>query len=189
MKIILGSQSKLRKKILEEMGLEFEVMPADIDERAIRFENPQELVISIAKAKAEALKPKISGDAILITSDLVVFCNGGIREKPKDEKEARQFLESYNIYPAKTIGAIVVINLKTGKTIQEVDITQVFFNHFSKEDIDNFIKEGDVFNMAGGFSVEGELWMSHIERIEGDKDSARGMSKNILSRLIEEVIN
>ena len=87
MKIILGSQSKGRKKMLEEMGYEFEVMSADIDEKAIRFENPKELTLALARVKAEAIKPKIYGSALLVTSDQVVTWNGQIREKPENTEQ------------------------------------------------------------------------------------------------------
>jgi septum formation protein len=50
-KLILGSSSVARKHILAEMGLEFEVMTADIDEKSIRRENPDELVTILAEAK------------------------------------------------------------------------------------------------------------------------------------------
>ena len=59
MKIILGSKSKGRKQILEEMGMDFEIMVSDIDEKAIRFDDAEKLVLALARAKAEALKPKI----------------------------------------------------------------------------------------------------------------------------------
>ncbi|GJN25397.1 hypothetical protein PR202_gb13219 [Eleusine coracana subsp. coracana] len=49
--LILGSSSVARKHILEEMGLEFQVMTADIDEKAIRRENPDDLVMVLAEAK------------------------------------------------------------------------------------------------------------------------------------------
>ena len=80
MKIILGSQSAGRKKVLEGMGYEFETMSADIDERAIRLEDPVKLTLALAVAKSEALLPKIKNDegVILITSDQVVVCNGKI---------------------------------------------------------------------------------------------------------------
>ncbi|ONM26897.1 Maf-like protein CV_0124 [Zea mays] len=50
-KLILGSSSVARKHILEEMGLEFQVMTADIDEKSIRRENPDDLVMVLAEAK------------------------------------------------------------------------------------------------------------------------------------------
>ncbi|KAF5204113.1 Maf-like protein [Thalictrum thalictroides] len=54
-KIILGSSSKARKDILKEMGYEFKIMTADIDEKGIRMEKPEELVMALAEAKANAI--------------------------------------------------------------------------------------------------------------------------------------
>ncbi|KAK0577344.1 hypothetical protein LWI29_031630 [Acer saccharum] len=77
-KIILGSSSMPRRKILTEMGYEFTVMSADIDEKAIRKEKPEDLVLAIAEAKADAIVSKLrtidgqSGNAestILIAAD------------------------------------------------------------------------------------------------------------------------
>jgi len=56
MKIILGSASARRKDILQQMGYEFEVMSANIDEKAIRFDDPKKLTLAIVNAKADALE-------------------------------------------------------------------------------------------------------------------------------------
>lgn len=188
MKIILGSQSKGRKKMLEEMGISFEVITASIDEKAIRLEDPKELTLALARAKAEALKPQISESAILITSDQVVVWNGKIREKPEDKKEVKEFLEGYNLYPAETVTAVVVINLATGKQAEGIDIAKVYFYPFSERDVDEIIKEGNVFHLAGGFTVDGEIWQSHIKKIRGTRDSVRGLPKALTARLIHEVV-
>ena len=184
MKIILGSQSKGRKQMLEEMGIQFEVMVSNIDEKAIRLEDPKELVLALARAKADALKPQISEPAILITSDQVVLWQGKVREKPEDEKEAREFLKGYNVYPAQAVTSVVVTNLATGKRMEGVDIAKIYFNPFSEDEIDSLISEGQVFHLAGGFTVDGEKWASHIKKIEGTRDSVMGLPKEITERLI-----
>lgn len=188
MKIILGSKSKGRRKMLEEMGIEFEVLTADINEKAIRFDDPKELVLALARAKADALKSRISEPAILITSDQVVTWNGKIREKPENEKEAKEFLSGYNISPAKTVTAVVATNLATGKRAEEVDVATVYFNPFSETEINDIISEGQVFHLAGGFTVDGEKWAGHIKKIEGTRDSVMGLPKEITKRLIEGVL-
>ena len=98
MKIILGSQSKNRKKILESMGFDFEVMAAGIDEKAIRDPDPQKLVLLLANTKADSIIPKITEDAILITSDQVVVWNKQIREKPENSEQAREYLNIFATY-------------------------------------------------------------------------------------------
>uniref|UniRef100_A0A3Q7GAY2 Maf-like protein n=1 Tax=Solanum lycopersicum TaxID=4081 RepID=A0A3Q7GAY2_SOLLC len=57
-KLILGSSSTARKKILGDMGYEFTTMSADIDEKAIRKEKPEDLVMALAEAKADAIISK-----------------------------------------------------------------------------------------------------------------------------------
>lgn len=188
MKIILGSQSKQRKKILEEMGLDFEVMTADIDEKSIRHDDPKKLTMTIAKAKAEVLKSKINEPAILITADLVVVWNGKILEKPENEKEIREFLEGYNVYPIETVAAVVVTNLVTGKQVTGIDKTKIHFFPFSNQDIEEVIAKGDALHFAGGVTTDGELWHRHIKKIEGTRDSAMGLPRKLTEQLISEVM-
>ncbi|KAK9129873.1 hypothetical protein Sjap_010360 [Stephania japonica] len=57
--IILGSSSKARKQILSEMGYEFTIMTADIDEKAIRMEKPEDLVMALAEAKADGIMSRL----------------------------------------------------------------------------------------------------------------------------------
>ncbi|CAI0436175.1 unnamed protein product [Linum tenue] len=122
MQVILGSASIARKTILAEMGYQFTVMTADIDEKAIRKEKPEELVMALAEAKAEAILERLPiGDyaqraepTLLITTDQVVVYDGAIREKPSNEEEARQFMKDYSGGHAATVGSVVVTNLKTG---------------------------------------------------------------------------
>ncbi|XBJ09208.1 hypothetical protein VPH35_014323 [Triticum aestivum] len=60
-KLILGSSSVARKNILNEMGFEFQVMTADIDERSIRRKDPDELVMLLAEAKGQPTNMPGSG--------------------------------------------------------------------------------------------------------------------------------
>src|ERR1035437_10016311 len=111
MKIILGSSSAGRKLIMgelaQEFGFDFEVMSPDIDEKAVRSDSPSDMVMAIANAKVDVLISKIKEPAILICSDQVVLYEGKIREKPVDEKEAREFLQSYAVVHPETLGAVV----------------------------------------------------------------------------------
>lgn len=187
MKIILGSKSFGRQKVLKDAGFEFEVMIADIDEKAIRSDDYQLLPLLIARAKTEKLLTKISDDAILITSDQVVVCNGELREKPESKEIAWHYLESYSIFPAQTNTAVVVTNTKTGKKREEVDIARVYFKKIPPSIIDLLIQEGKILNTAGGFLVEHPLLQPYIEKIEGDIKSITGLPLKLTQKLIQEV--
>jgi septum formation protein len=187
MKIILGSKSLGRKKMLEEMGWEFEVLVSDVDEKAIRLEDPKELTLALARAKAEALKPLISEPAILITSDCLVVCNNEILEKPESAEEAGRFLRLYNDFPAEVVTSVVVVNLATGKQSETVDVSWVDFNPYSEADIEAIIADGRVFHISGGFTLDGPLWEKHIKEIRGTRDSVIGLPKELTAKLVREV--
>ncbi|KAF8012508.1 hypothetical protein BT93_I0614 [Corymbia citriodora subsp. variegata] len=123
-KIILGSSSMARQHILAEMGYDFTVMTADIDEKAIRKEKPEELVTALAEAKADAILSRLQNvdpfvedvhTILLITADTVVVHEGRIREKPSSRDEARHFIEGYSGGRAEVVGSVLVTNLKTGR--------------------------------------------------------------------------
>lgn len=186
MKIILGSQSKWRAKELEKAGFEFETMSAGIDEKAIRDDNPEKLVLALAHAKAEAILKDIREPALLITTDQVVACNGQIREKPVNETEARQFLKSYIEHPPEVVNGIVVTNTATGKQVEGIDRARIYYKPSLLSVVDELIKKGDVMTCAGSFQAEDAAMLAHMEKMEGGLDSFTGMPIYLVKRLLEE---
>ncbi|XP_020242415.1 maf-like protein DDB_G0281937 isoform X2 [Asparagus officinalis] len=196
-KIILGSQSIARRHILSEMGYEFEIMAADIDERSIRRENPEELVRVLAEAKADAIISRLmiedyeKEDAepmLLITSDVVVVHEGIIREKPTSREEARQFLKGYSGGHVSTVNSVLVTNLKTGKRSGGLDKAEVYFHDIPDEIIENLIDEGVVFRVAGGLLLEHPLTLPLVEAI-GASDSVMGLPMALTETLIHEALS
>jgi len=187
MKIILGSQSKGRRGVMASMGFQFETMSSSIDEKAIRFADPQRLTLALANAKADALLPKILEPAILITSDQVVVWNGKILEKPANEVEAREFLQGYAIHPPQTVTAVVAVNTVTKERREGVDMAKVIFKEIPESVIEEIIKEGDIFTRAGGFSIEDPKLKDYIVKIEGAIDSIIGLPKKLTAQLIKGV--
>lgn len=173
--------------MLERAGYEFEVMVADIDEKAIRRDDPRKLTLALAHAKADALAQKIHESALLVTSDQIVVWNGEIREKPEGPEQAREFLSGYAEHPAETVTAVVVTNVKTGKRREGVDVARVYFRPVPHDVIERFVASGDPFTHAGGFSIENRLLQPYIARIEGGEDSVIGLPLALLERLMQEV--
>lgn len=187
MKIILGSKSAGRKLVLERAGYNFDILTADIDEKAIRTDDYEKLPLLIAREKAKAILPKIKESAILITSDQVVVCNGELREKPENEEEARRFLESYAQYPAQTNTAVVVTNTETGKQAEGVDIAKAYFKAIPEDVVDKVLLEGKVMHAAGGYIVEDPTISLYVDHIEGEKNSVTGLPLKLTEKLMAEV--
>ena len=192
--LILGSGSATRKLILGELGLSFEVIKPNIDEKAIRFEEPSELVMALGKAKATALQTGEHGEslrdrgAILLTGDQVVVCNGSILEKPETAEEARDFIASYGLHAPSTVGSCVVTDAASGQQWSAVDVATVHFRPIPSDVIDDLIEEGTVFQCAGGLMVEHPKVQPFIERMDGPMDSIMGLCKATVSQLLDEAI-
>ncbi|PIN22383.1 putative nucleic acid-binding protein ASMTL [Handroanthus impetiginosus] len=195
--IILGSSSKARRQILAEMGYKFTVVTADIDEKNIRKEKPEDLVMALAEAKADAIMTRLKNSGqleqllrptLLITADTVVVCRGIIREKPSSEEEARQFIRDYSGASAQVVGSVVVTNLVTGTRKSGFDSAEVYFLDIPDEVVDDLIKEGINFNVAGGLTLERALTLPLVDTVVGSVDCINGLSKTLTEKLIHEVL-
>ncbi|KAG7535783.1 Maf-like protein [Arabidopsis thaliana x Arabidopsis arenosa] len=148
-KLILGSQSMARKRILAEMGYDYTIVTADIDEKAIRTEKPEDLVVALAEAKANEIISKLGGESqfaqdpqptLLITADTVVVYKGVIREKPTTKEEAREFIKGYSGSHGGVVGSVLVRNLKTGVRRGGWDKAEVYFHEIPEQVIDDLVK-------------------------------------------------
>ena len=186
MNIILGSASKWRQQILKDAGVVFTCLNPDIDEKAIRHSNPEQLVLALANAKADALLPKITTPSLLITADQVVAFKDEIREKPETNEQARYYLKSYAEHYAETFTAVVVTNTQTRKRLQAVDRAKVYMKPIPDSIIDDMIQAGHIFHCAGGFQIEGDDQLSpYVETVEGDVDSVKGLPLKLTLSLLK----
>jgi septum formation protein len=184
MDIILGSQLQGRRELLAAMGYAFAVMPAHIDERAIRANDPGALTLALAHAKAGALLPQIHEPALLIAADQVVVWQGTICEKPQNAEEARAFLRGYAEAPAETVTAVVVTHMAAGVRRQGIDRATVWFHRIPEAVIDRVIAHGEIFAHAGGFSITDPLLEAYIERVDGTAESVIGLPTALTRQLL-----
>eukprot|EP01025_Chloroclados_australasicus_P059255 TRINITY_DN7482_c0_g1_i3.p1 TRINITY_DN7482_c0_g1~~TRINITY_DN7482_c0_g1_i3.p1 ORF type:complete len:238 (-),score=33.99 TRINITY_DN7482_c0_g1_i3:197-910(-) len=197
-RIILGSSSYSRRLIMDEgsamFGFSYECNQADIDEKAIRFENPEQLVTVLAQAKADAIIQKLKSNgntdfknAYLITGDQVVVHDDNILEKPESEEEARRFISGYSFSPPKTVGSVQVTQLDSNKSTNAIDIAVARFNPIPDEVVNKLVEEGTVFRCAGGLMVENPLVIPYRIAIEGGMDSIMGMRFETVVRLMVQL--
>jgi septum formation protein len=185
--LILGSASPVRGNILRALGLTFTTMSPNIDEKLIRHDDPDNLAVALAAAKARVIIESVQNAAIIITADQVVVVADEIREKPADPDEARRFLRSYRTLPAETVSAVQVYNTSTNKSAVGVDRVKVYLKDLSDEIIEAIIAEGTIFHCAGGFAVEHPLMEPLVEKIDGELESIMGMPIALTCRLLWEV--
>uniref|UniRef100_A0ACD6A533 Uncharacterized protein n=1 Tax=Avena sativa TaxID=4498 RepID=A0ACD6A533_AVESA len=192
-KIILGSSSPARREILSDMGYEFTVMSADIDEKAIRREEPEELVKALAEAKADAVKLNLAADGcgrdqptLVITSDQVMVSQGVIRERPRSAEEAREFIKAYSGDRAFAVNYVLVTDLSTGGRKGGWDIPEIRFRHIPDAFIEQVLKEEGMTCVAGGLKLTHPSASPFIKELIGTADSVRGLPRALTKKLIRE---
>ena len=170
-KIILASKSPRRKKILEQVGLNFEVMVSDFDETKIKFKTPQEMVEKLSLAKAKLIAKKNPG-AIIIGADTTVIFKKEIIGKPKSKADAFRILRLLSGNTHEIVTGFTVI--KGSKSITKHVISKVKFKKLSNAEIKAYVATGEPMDKAGGYGIQekGGLFM---ENITGDYFNVVGL--------------
>lgn len=165
-RIILGSKSPRRKKLLEQIGLEFEVIPSDFDEDTICYDNnPEEYVKLLALKKSESVASKVNGNAIVIGADTIVVLENEILNKPIDEYDAYEILKKLSGKTHLVYTGIAIINNFKNKKVIDFKKTEVSFRNLGDDEIWEYIKTGSPMDKAGAYGIQddyGAVFVNHI---------------------------
>jgi septum formation protein len=175
MRLVLASASPQRRAILEQLGIEFTVQPAEIEE--LSAGDPHHVVVENARRKARA----VDGDVVL-GCDTEVILDGHVFGKPADEDEARTFLRRLSGRTHEVFGGIVV--RRGGDERSGVCVTKVRFRTLEASEIEAYLATGEWRNRAGGYAIQGRGAVL-VEEIEGDFWNVVGLPVPELVRLFK----
>jgi septum formation protein len=183
MKIILASESPFRKRALEIIGIDCEIAPSRIDEKAIRDDDPLELTRKLAEAKAKRVAEDYP-DAIIVSGDAVAAKGSRIFEKPRDRQEAADFLREFSGGPFRFVTGLAVLNSRSGKMLSTVESLTITFRKLLAREIQDYISKYPVLNFAGGF--ENDAVYRFAERIEGSYNIGTAIPVSRLTLFLRE---
>ncbi len=163
-RIILASQSPRRIQLLRDLGVEFEIQPAAIDESLQQITDPVELARKLAYEKAHVVAQRVEYD-LIIAADTVVTLGNQIFPKPSSREDARTMLQHLQ---GKTHQVITGLALLTPeRAVIDHGITRVTFYPMSDLEIDFYLNTQEPFDKAGAYAIQGKAAV-FIEKIEGD---------------------
>ena len=183
-KLILASQSPRRKKLLEELGLTFEIIPSNIDEVVDPDIPVEESVKMLAFQKAEDISKKINYPAVIIGCDTTVVINGKSLGKPENFDEAFQMLQTLSGNYHTVISGLSVIDTTNGKVITESVSSQVLFKKLTDEEITRYIKTGEPMDKAGAYAIQG-VGSIFVSEINGCYNNIVGLPVFKLAQMLE----
>lgn len=175
--IILASGSPRRKELLEQIGIDFTVIPATREEY-ITSTIPREVVeeLSLQKAKEVAsLPPFVGSSDIVIGSDTLVALSGRIMGKPKDKKDAFAMLKALqgNTHTVYT-GVTFIVTSIVPQIITFSEAAKVSMYKMSDAEIRAYIATGEPMDKAGSYGIQGRC-AAFISRIEGEYNTIVGL--------------
>ena len=163
-KVILASASPRRRELLAGLDVEFEVRALpDVDESFPADLQGGDIPLYISKKKADAYRPVMAADELVITADTIVWLDGVALGKPVDEADARRMLRNMS---GKTHSVFTGVAITT-KDNQRCFVAQsdVTFAQLTDDEIDYYIAKYRPMDKAGSYGAQewiGYIGMSNI---------------------------
>jgi septum formation protein len=164
-KILLASKSPRRRQLVQELGLPFEVVDVDVEEKLSHRLSPCNTAKALAKLKADAFSKPLAENEILLTADTIVVLDGKILGKPKSEKEAFEMIRSLS---GRQHYVYTGVCLKSSTSLRVfAERTTVHFRHLTDEAIRYYIDTYRPMDKAGAYGIQEWIGLFGVERIGG----------------------
>jgi septum formation protein len=201
-RLVLGSASPGRLKVLRQAGVEPLVVVSGVDEDLIAERlgpdaAPGEVVSTLARAKAEQVASQLDGaldrataaDCVVIGCDSMLHIDGRLCGKPASVADARRQWQSMAGRDGRLYTGHCLIRLQDNEIVHnatEISITTVYFGTPSPDDLEAYLASGESLRVAGGFTLDG-LGGWFIEGVDGDPWNVVGLSLPLLRKLLQRV--
>ena len=181
MKLILASNSRTRKEVLDKVGLKYTVIPSDIIENSDKTD-PKDYVMDLSRQKALAVSKNLK-EGVILSADSIIYIDNKKLEKPKTKEQAREMLKSLSGKVNYAVTGVTIIDLYQNKTITLNEVTEVYFDELSDDEIEWYIENEQYIFERCGYSIAGKSAI-YIPKINGDYYNILGMP---ISRVYKEL--
>jgi septum formation protein len=155
MDLILASASPRRAELLEQIGLNFQIIPSTFQEETLLEADPARLVMELALNKARQVAGGIPG-GLVIGADTIVFLEGQILGKPSGIEEAVRMLAQLSGKAHRVFTGIALIEVPGGKYRVNYEMTRVQFRSLSRDEIEAYVSTQEPFDKAGAYGIQGK---------------------------------
>lgn len=188
MRVILASQSPMRKELLKQMGFEFDVLVSNADESFEEGLSLEEQSKRLAYIKAKTVFDKTQGNRIVIGSDTMVLKDNDVLGKPKNKQEAINMLNKLKNTYHTAVTSLCVLLEKDGfyKEFLDYDTTKVFFKDMTEDEILHWIEIGNPYEKAGAYELASPFCV-FVDKIEGNITTVQGLPTHKLYDILKGI--
>ncbi len=181
MRLVLASSSPRRADLLRQLGLVFEIVPADVDESRLPDEPPASYVERLARDKARAI---LAPDSVVVAADTAVVHDGHLLGKPAHPAEATSMLRRLS---GKTHDVFTGVAVASGDVLESVvDVTAVTLLDMTDVEISDYVDGGEPMDKAGAYALQGRGGV-FVESVDGSPFTVVGLPIHLLPRLLSRV--
>jgi septum formation protein len=197
-RLVLGSASPGRLKVLRQAGVDPLVVVSGVDEDALIASlgpdaSPADVVRKLAEAKADQvasiLDAPVAADCVVIGCDSMLAIDGRLVGKPATADAARSQWRSMSGRSGELYTGHCLLRLVDGTITQQVTespSTTVYFGMPTADDLEAYLRSGEPFAVAGGFTLDG-LGGWFVDRIEGNPSNVIGLSLPVTRSMLARV--
>jgi len=194
-RVVLGSASSGRLRVLRQAGIDPLVVVSDVDEDALLASldpglPPEAVVASLANSKAVSvaaqLQEDIASDCVVIGCDSMLYRDDKLWGKPASADAARQQWLAMAGTTGHLLTGHAMLRICSGvitHTYSETASTTVHFGTPTEDELASYVASGEPVNVAGAFTLDG-LGGWFIERIEGDPSNVIGLSLPLVHQMV-----
>lgn len=185
MKIHLASKSPRRRELLEQLGIEFDVIDIDIDETWDGTEPAKNYVPRLAIEKARAAKDHLdnSDHHPILAADTEVVLDDIIMGKPDAKEDAIKMLQSLS---GRTHSVFSAVALIYKDEVIKLNVSRVCFRPLTTDEIKSYCETGEPLGKAGAYAIQGRA-AAFIERLEGSYSGVMGLPLYETSELLRSI--
>lgn len=183
--IILASQSPRRRFLLEQLGIKFTAISAEVDETIPEGLTPDQAAAFLAEKKAAHFEEMLHDSKnIIITADTLVLINGQVLGKPEGPDGARLMLRTLSGNMHQVVTGVCIRSRDKSRTFTAW--TDVYFKALTSDEIDHYLSLFKPYDKAGAYGIQEWIGYIGITRIEGSYFNVMGLPAQ---RLYEELTN
>lgn len=169
--LILASSSPRRQLLLSAAGLDFSIQAPDIDERMVDGEDPDRMVVRLAREKALAIEA--NPDVVVLGADTTVVLDGLILGKPADEAAAAEMLLSIAGRTHVVISGWALV--RGGRLLEDgFETTLVSMRAVDPEEAAAYAASGEPLDKAGAYALQG-VGARFVASIAGSRGNVVGL--------------
>ena len=183
-RILLASASPRRRELISMLDIPYQLAPArEIEEVYPDTLKPEKVSGYLAALKAEAYRPAIGSDDLVITADTTVICDGRVIGKPRDKEDACAML---HFLSGKTHTVVTGVAVTTATRMEIIEVsTKVRFDTLTDEEISYYVDRYKPLDKAGAYGIQEWIGAVAIKGIEGSYYNVMGLPVNALYNLLK----